>query len=119
MLDKWSTQHWDQITWRLGYTSIFDLLSRLRISSSNKEIDRFVEADIDFKLFHESLLEIVSYLNAIHESYVAQAVGLEKYQEIVQQLPTHLQNNFVAARLHNKIEPLFPNGGNLRLGAAA
>jgi hypothetical protein len=119
VLDKWSTQHWDQITWRLGYTSIFDLLSRLRISSSNKEIDRFVEADIDFKLFHKSLLEIVSYLNAIHESYVAQAIGLDKYQEVVKQLPAHLQNSFVAARLHNKIERLFPNGNNLRLDAAA
>ncbi len=119
VLDKWSVQHWDQITWRLGYTSIFDLLSRLRISSSNKEIGRFVEADIDFKLFHESLLEIVSYLNAIHESYVAQAIGLEKYQEVVQQLPPHLQGSFVAARLQARVEPLFPNGGNLRLGAAA
>lgn len=119
VLDKWKAQHWDQITWRLGYTSIFDLLSRLRISSSNREIDRFVEADIDFKLFHESLLDIVSYLNAIHESYVAQAIGLEKYQELVQTLPIHLQNSFVAARLHDKIEPLFSTGGILRMGRAA
>lgn len=120
VLDKWNTQHWDQVTWRLGYTSIFDLLSRLRISASNKEIDRFVEADIDFKLFHDSLLNIVSYLNAIHESYVAQAVGLPKYQELVAALPLHLQNTFVADRLHDRIEPLFQNGDtNHRLEAAA
>ena len=120
VLDKWSAQHWDQITWRLGYTTIFDLLSRLRISSSNKEIDRFVEADIDFKLFHESLLNIVSYLNAIHESYVAQAIGLPKYQKIVATLPAHLHNSFVAARLQNRLEPLFYTGDSKHhFGAAA
>jgi len=119
VLDKWNTQHWGQITWRLGYTTLFDLLSRLRISASNKEIDRFVEADIDFKLFHESLLEIVSYLNGIHESYVAQAIGLEKYQEIVAALPAHLQNTFVTDRLRIKIEPLFGSGSGLQLGNAA
>ncbi len=119
VLDKWSAQHWDQITWRLGYTSIFDLLSRLRISSSNKEIDRFVEADIDFKLFHESLLNIVSYLNAIHESYVAQAIGIEKYKEIVATLPTHLQNSFVNARLKEKVAPLFPESDRPQWGVAA
>ncbi len=119
VLDKWSAQHWDQITWRLGYTTIFDLLSRLRISSSNKEIDRFVEADIDFKLFHESLLNIVSYLNAVHESYVAQALGIEKYQEIVATLPAHLQHGFVQARLHQQVAPLFPESGRRQMGAAA
>lgn len=119
VLDKWNTQHWGQITWRLGYTTLFDLLSRLRISASNKEIDRFVEANIDFKLFHESLLEIVSYLNGIHESYVAQAIGIEKYQEIVATLPAHLQNSFVTNRLRSKIEPLFGSGSMLQLGNAA
>jgi hypothetical protein len=106
-LDKWMPSHWQQITWRMGYTTFFDLLGRLRISSSNKEIDRFVEAEIDFRLFHESLLEIVSYLNGIHESYVAKAMGLEKYQQVVAALPAHLQQGFAAARLRDKIEPLF------------
>lgn len=107
ILDKWNASHWQQITWRIGYTTLFDLLARLRISSTNKEIDRFVEAEIDFKLFHESLLEIVSYLNGIHESYVAKAIGLERYQQLVAALPAHLQQRFVAARLRDIIEPLF------------
>ncbi|MGV3588187.1 MAG: hypothetical protein ACO1OF_14370 [Adhaeribacter sp.] len=119
VLEKWNTQHWSQITWRMGYTTLFDLLSRLRISSSHKEIDRFVEADIDFKLFHESLLDIVSYLNGIHESYVAQAIGLEKYQRIVEELPVHLQNSFVSARLQDTIEPIFGEGKSYQLSTAA
>jgi hypothetical protein len=119
ILNKWQASHWQQITWRIGYTTLFDLLSRLRISSTNKEIDRFVEAEIDFKLFHESLLEIVSYLNGIHESYVAKAMGLDKYRQLVASLPAHLHEGFVAARLRDKIEPLFSSGQNYQLQVAA
>jgi hypothetical protein len=61
----------------------------------------------DFRLFHQSLLEIVSYLNGVHESYVAKALGLEKYQAWAAELPSHLQQGFVADRLAKRIEPLF------------
>ncbi|MFD2786075.1 hypothetical protein [Hymenobacter rubripertinctus] len=106
VLDKWTASHWQQITWRLGYTTIFDLLGRLRVSQTSREIERFVEAEIDFKLFHQSLLNIVSYLNGIHESYVAKAMSLERYQQMVAELPKHLQHSFVQARLQNRVLPL-------------
>ncbi|QCR24612.1 hypothetical protein [Pontibacter sp. SGAir0037] len=118
VLQKFGPQHWQQLTWRIGYTTLFDLLGRLRISNSHREIERFVQADIDFKLFHESLLEIVSYLNGIHESYVAQAMGLQQYTTFIEQLPKHLQNNFVADRLAAKVKPLLQDE-DYRLGAAA
>jgi len=105
-LDKWTAAHWQQITWRLGYTTIFDLLGRLRISQSSREIERYVEADIDFNLFHASLLNIVSYLNGIHETYVAKAMGLERYRQLVEELPSHLQAGFVQDRLRSRIEPV-------------
>lgn len=105
VLDKWTAAHWQQITWRLGYTTIFDLLGGLRISQTSREIERFVEADIDFQLFHQSLLNIVSYLNGVHETYVAKALGLERYQQLVAELPKHLQNTFVQERLRTRIEP--------------
>ncbi|WP_400191941.1 hypothetical protein [Hymenobacter sp. B81] len=117
LLDKWTAQHWQQITWRLGYTTIFDLLGRLRISQTSREIERYVEADIDFNLFHHSLLDIVSYLNGIHETYVAKALGLERYRELVANLPQHLQNSFVAERLRQRIEPVLT--GTPQLGMAA
>src|SRR5690606_11623027 len=106
VLQKFGPQHWQQLTWRMGYTTLFDLLARLRISSSHREIERFVQSDIDFKLFHDSLLQIVSYLNGIHECYVAQAMSLQQYEAFVQELPAYLQNSFVAARLQDKVKPL-------------
>lgn len=118
VLQKFSPQHWQQLTWRIGYTTIFDLMARLRISSSHREIERFVQADIDFKLFHESLLQIVSYLNGIHECFVAQAVGLPRYEAMVQELPQHLQQAFVEERLRAQVRPLLGNS-ELDLGQAA
>jgi hypothetical protein len=106
LLQKWNSSHWQQINWRLGNTTFFDLLSRLKISASNKEIERFVEADIDFGLFHQSLLALVSYLNGLHEAYVAKAMGLQAYRELLDSLPAHLQGGFVAERLRENIEPL-------------
>lgn len=105
VLDKWTASHWQQITWRLGYTTIFDLLGRLRISQTSREIERYIEAEIDFKLFHQSLLNIVSYLNGIHETYVAKAVGLERYQQLVDELPKHLRHSFVEERLRTRVQP--------------
>ncbi len=106
ILQKFDTSHWQQLTWRFGYTTFFDLLSRLQISANHREIERFVEADINFKLFHQSLLDIVSYLNFVHESYVAKAVGLEVYRQWVAEWTEHLQHDFVKQRLVEKIEPV-------------
>ncbi len=118
VLQKFGPQHWQQLTWRLGYTTIFDLMARLRISSSHREIERFVQAEIDFKLFHESLLQIVSYLNGIHEAFVAQAVGMQQYEALVKELPKHLQHSFVEARLQQQIRPLLGNE-EYQIGQAA
>ena len=106
ILQKFDSSHWQQLTWRFGYTTYFDLLSRLQISANHREIERFVEADINFKLFHQSLVELVSYLNFVHETYVAKAVGLEVYQQWMQELPAHLKGGFVKERFLERIEPM-------------
>jgi hypothetical protein len=49
----------------------------------------------------------VSYLNGVHEAYVAKALGLARYQQLVAELPAHLQAGFVQERLRTRIEPLF------------
>jgi hypothetical protein len=107
IVEKFSQSHWNQLTWRFGYTTFFDLLGRLRISANHREIERFVEAEIDFKLFHDSLLTIVDYLNQIHESYIVKAMGLEAYKRWVNELPAHLSKGFVERRLTDFIAPLF------------
>jgi hypothetical protein len=106
ILEKFSSSHWQQLTWRIGYTTYYDLLGRLRISANHREIERFVEAEIDFRLFHQCLLELVSYINFVHESYIAKAIGLEAYQEMMDEMPAYVGKGFVKERLDSKIEPL-------------
>jgi hypothetical protein len=106
VLQKFNAAHWHQLTWRIGYTTYFDLLSRLQISGNHREIERFVESDIDFRLFHQSLLEIVSYLNFVHEAYVVKALGINTYKQLMEDLPGYLKNGFVEQRLKENIEPV-------------
>lgn len=98
ILKRFEENHWQQLSWRIGYTTIFNLLSRLRISANHREIERFVEADIDMKLFHESLLGIGSYLNFIHEAYIAKGVGMTIFQQWLRELPDYLQESFIKER---------------------
>ncbi|RYD74985.1 MAG: hypothetical protein EOP53_17295 [Sphingobacteriales bacterium] len=107
ILQKFSKTDWEQITWRLGYTTMIDLLGRLKLSANHHEIERFVHADIDFTLFHEALCGIVYYLNFVHEGYIAKAIGFKNYKALVAKLPAHLRDGFVAERMEKFIAPLF------------
>lgn len=107
ILQRFTDEHWKQLNWRIGHTTIFSFLLRLRISANHREITRFVEADIDFNLFHRSLEHLLGYLNFIHEAYVAKALGLEAYSAMVKNLPDYLQKGFVQERLEDWIAPLF------------
>ncbi len=103
VLKRFDDRHWQQINWRIGYTTVFDLLSRLRISPGHREIERFIEADIDVALFHQSLLGIVEYLNFVHEAYVVWAFGTDTYREWLNGLPDYLKDGFVAERFEQRI----------------
>ncbi|GAA4399966.1 hypothetical protein GCM10023187_12580 [Nibrella viscosa] len=106
ILQKFSTEQYKQLARQIGYTTYFDMLSRLRISSTNREIERFVDSEIDVKLFHQSLVNIVSHINAVHEIYIAKALGVAGYKQLIAKLPSYLQEGFVRERLHQLIEPM-------------
>jgi hypothetical protein len=107
VLRKFSRRDWEKITPYLGKTSVMDLMGRLRLSAGYKEINRFVMADIDFAVFHHSLAEIGSYLNFVHESFIARALGLGQYQKMMEELPPFLKDSFVTRRYEKLILPLF------------
>ncbi|WKN42867.1 hypothetical protein [Tunicatimonas pelagia] len=102
ILRRFNREHWQQLTWRIGNTTVFHLLQRLVISASNREIERFVVADIDTELFHQCLLGIVSYINFVHEAYVTQAVGINTYADWLSELPPYLKNSFASERYEKR-----------------
>ncbi|GAB3543805.1 hypothetical protein [Spirosoma fluminis] len=106
ILQKFSVEQYKQLAKQIGYTTYFDMLSRLRISSTNREIERFVDSEIDVKLFHQSLVNIVAHINAVHEAYIAKALGAEAYRQLVAKLPSYLQESFVRDRMNTVILPM-------------
>ncbi|WP_266364277.1 hypothetical protein [Tellurirhabdus rosea] len=105
ILQKFGEEQYRQLGRQMGYTTYFDILSRLRISSTNREIERFVDSDIDIRLFHESLVNIVAHVNSVHELYIAKALGLQGYRQLIAKLPVYLQESFLSERLRTVVEP--------------
>lgn len=109
ILQKFSVEQYKQLAKQIGYTTYFDMLSRLRISSTNgspREIERFVDSEIDVKLFHQSLVNIVAHVNSVHETYIAKALGMQAYRQLVAKLPSYLQDSFVRERMNSIIVPI-------------
>ncbi|WP_338876654.1 hypothetical protein WBJ53_13455 [Spirosoma sp. SC4-14] len=106
ILQKFSIEQYKQLARQIGYTTYFDMLSRLRISSTNREIERFVDSEIDVKLFHQSLVNIVAHVNSVHEAYVAKALGMDAYRQLVAKLPSYLQESFVRDRMNSIVAPM-------------
>ena len=78
----------------------------MRIKANYRDIESFINADIDFKTFHTSLGELIYYLNFIHEAYVAKAIGIEEYEKILNAFPGHLNKSTAINRFDEHIKPL-------------
>lgn len=118
ILTKFGVRNWEQIANSMGVTTYFDIMARLKVSGSQRELERFVEADIDIAQFHHSLLNIVKYLNFVHECYIAKAVGIEQYSQWIDALPAYLRDGFVKQRLELNTRPLLDSlRPNRRLAA--
>ncbi|MCY7352578.1 MAG: hypothetical protein LH606_18300 [Cytophagaceae bacterium] len=91
ILTRFGAGDWRKLTPLLGPTTFYDLLARLRISDNYREVERYVEADIDFQLFHQSLVQVVETLNGVHETYVARALGPAVYREYLKSLRPYLR----------------------------
>lgn len=96
---------WQQVSEKLGHTSIVSLLYRKRIKSNYREIDTFLSSKIDGKNLFASLRHIVKCVNLIHEAQIAKAIGKCDYNKLVDSVPSK-DFHFAVAR-HGLIEPLF------------
>lgn len=103
---KFNKAQWLEITRKLGPTSLFDILYRLRIKANYNDIETFMHADINFKQFHDCLTSVVGYLNFVHEGYLAKAIGYNKYEKMLNGFPAHLSESFVRRRYEEHIKVL-------------
>ncbi|CCH54464.1 hypothetical protein BN8_03636 [Fibrisoma limi BUZ 3] len=109
ILTRFSANQYKELSRHIGYTTYYDVMKRLRISSVNRDLERTFGAtdEVDVRSFHASLVRIVSHINSVHEAYICKSVGYLNYCQIVNNLPFYLRENFVGERLHsNKINPM-------------
>jgi hypothetical protein len=102
-------QDWDLIFTTIPVTSIFNLLYRLRIKANYKDIETFINANIDFRKFHENLGQLIYYLNFVHEAYVVKAIGIKAYDQILRDFPGHSNRSSALERFEKNILPLWGN----------
>lgn len=104
---QFQREHWKVITDRMGITTVFDLLYRLRIKANYQEVDTFIQDEMNCRPFYIALRQLIAYLNFIHESYTAKTIGIQVFRELVADFPGRKEQHFVAHRLKKQIEPLF------------
>jgi uncharacterized protein (UPF0332 family) len=88
-----------------GLMTYFELISQFKISNPQQE-ECLEEADIDVLKFQQSLINIVKYLNFVHECYAAKVMGLEAYLQWIKELPSYLGESFLKQRYENGIIPV-------------
>lgn len=98
--------HWDMIYKTIPVTSVFNLLYRLRIKANYRDIESFINADIDFKSFHTTLGELIYYLNFVHEAYIAKSIGVNEFESILNEFPSHLNKSTAISRFEKHIKAL-------------
>jgi hypothetical protein len=95
---KFKKLHWDMIYQSIPETTILNMLYRLRIKANYYDVETFINADINFKIFHHSLSNIIYYLNYINEGYIHKVIGDVEYKKILDNFPSHLNSETAAAR---------------------
>jgi hypothetical protein len=92
-------KHWNILYGTIPVTSVLNILYRLRIKANYHDVQTFIDAEINFKSFQESLLKIVNCLNFIHEAYIAKCIGMEAYENIIDEFKKAIIKNTAIKRL--------------------
>lgn len=103
---KFSKKHWYETYRSIPTTSLLDCLYRLRIKANYHDVDTFLNAELNFKSFYDSLGTIVNYVNFVHEAYITKAIGRKKYKKILTSFPK-IADDTSASKRYSIIEKLY------------
>lgn len=95
---SFSKFHWNLIYKTIPETTILNIMYRLRIKANYHDVETFINADIDFKTFHECLTNIINYMNFVHEAYICKVLGTTEYEKILNNFPGHLNDQTAIKR---------------------
>lgn len=75
---KLNTEQWMYISNMVESTTILHLLYRKRIKANYQDIETFQYPGLESDLILKDLIEIVSYMNFVHEYLIVKYIGLDK-----------------------------------------
>lgn len=91
-------KHWDIIYKSIPETSLLNIMYRLRIKANYHDVETFINANIDFKTFHEVLKNIVDYVNFVHEAYICKCIGNIEYEKILESISSQINRDTAKKR---------------------
>lgn len=103
---SFTSYYWNLIYSTIPETTILNLMYRLRIKANYHDVESFINADIDFKVFHECLGRIIDYLNFVHESYLVKVIGATEYETILNGFPNHMNEDTALKRYNSHIKSI-------------
>ncbi len=80
---NFSTADWEQVSTSLGPTSVLNLLYRKRIQANYKDIEPLLSDYLDPQIVYDSIINIVSAMNLVHEAFILKAIGKADYQSVM------------------------------------
>ena len=95
---KYSEEHWEIASDKIGPTALLCLLYRKRKKANYRDIDTFTESGVDPGAIFESLVAIVNAVSTVNESFVAAAMGSSWYAGCVSNYLSNASSNQLSAR---------------------
>jgi uncharacterized protein (UPF0332 family) len=95
---KLSPAMWQQVSNALGHTTIMDLLYRKRIKANYHDIDTFSSSQFKGVEVLTNISAVVGRLNLVNETYVAKAIGIDKYEAMLDRHLKKVNNETVKNR---------------------
>jgi hypothetical protein len=89
---------WQRVSEATGHTTIMDLLYRKRIKANYQDIETFSSTQFKGLEVLTNLSSVVGRLNLINETYIAKAIGLDAYQNMLNRHLKKVKNETVEVR---------------------
>ncbi|MEQ9568914.1 MAG: hypothetical protein RLN75_01885, partial [Longimicrobiales bacterium] len=98
--------HWGYVAERLPPTNLLHLLYRKRIKANYREMDAFLECDMDPSLIYQAVVRVVRCACFVNECLVARTLGADWYRSAVSGYARNSNSVFLEQRSATVLEAL-------------
>lgn len=96
---KFENEHWQQVSDALGPSSIIDFLYRKRIKGNYEDIDTYSCEYFNGGSVLRNLIKVVDRIKLVNETYIAKAIGYNRFEAIAHAHLDKVDNSKLRKRL--------------------